>query len=190
MYLRCAVHESPKQWKVWLPLAELSYNSTFHTSLGCSPFKALNVYDADLGLGISLQSQGNNEVIDFLQDREVQLTTINEHLATTQNIMKMQTDKNKTDRQFQIGEQVLLKLRPYAQHSVVKKPYLKLAYKFYGPYTMIDKIGIFLYLFYHDFAKIYDPSQNLLKYTSGIMAHGVMDITPWPAALGAARSGP
>jgi hypothetical protein len=39
-------------------------------------------------------------------------------------------------------------------------------------------LGIFLYLFYHDFAKIYGPPQILHK-----------DITPWPTAVGAARSG-
>jgi hypothetical protein len=49
--------------------------------------------------------------------------------------------------------------------------------------------GIFLYLFY-DFAKTYGPSQILQKYTSAAMTHGVRDITSWPMAVGAARSGP
>jgi hypothetical protein len=43
----------------------------------------------------------------------------------------------------------------------------------------------FLYLIYHDFAKIYSPPKILQKYTSA-----VRDITPWLAAVGAARSGP
>jgi hypothetical protein len=50
MYLRCSVQDSPKTWKAWLPLAELWYNSSFHTSIGCSPFKALYGYDPDLGV--------------------------------------------------------------------------------------------------------------------------------------------
>lgn len=145
MYLRCAVHESPKQWKAWLPLTELWYNSTFHTSLGCSPFKALYGYEAELGMGISLTEQENNVAMDFLQDREAQLAALKQHLATTHNRMKIQADKSRTDRQFQIGEQVLLKLQPYAQHSMVNRPYPKLAYKFYGPYTVTDKIGVAAY---------------------------------------------
>jgi hypothetical protein len=48
----------------------------------------------------------------------------------------------------------------------------------------------FIYLFYRDYAKIYGPPKILQKYTSGAMAHGVRDITPWAVALGAARSGP
>jgi hypothetical protein len=49
---------------------------------------------------------------------------------------------------------------------------------------------IFLYLFYHEFAKIYGPSQILQKYTSAAVAHDVRDITLWPTAAGVARSGP
>jgi hypothetical protein len=48
----------------------------------------------------------------------------------------------------------------------------------------------FLYLFYHDFAKIYDPPQIFQNYTSAVVAHGIRDKTSWPTAVGAARSGP
>lgn len=145
MYLCCAVHESPKKWKAWLPLVELWYNSTFHTSLACSPFKALYGYEANLGLGISLHDQAHSEVVDLLQERETQLSALKQHMTTAQNRMKTQADKNRTDRQFQVGEQVLLKLQPYAQHSLVNRPYPKLAYKFYGPFTIMDRIGAATY---------------------------------------------
>ena len=49
MYLRCAVHDSPSKWKSWLSLVELWYNTSFHSSLGCSPFKALYGYEPNLG---------------------------------------------------------------------------------------------------------------------------------------------
>jgi hypothetical protein len=45
MYLRCSVHASPTKWKAWLPLAELWHNTSYHSALGCSPFKALYGYD-------------------------------------------------------------------------------------------------------------------------------------------------
>jgi transposase InsO family protein len=32
-YLRCSVSSTPRQWLKWLPLAELWYNSCFHTTL-------------------------------------------------------------------------------------------------------------------------------------------------------------
>lgn len=55
--------------------------------------------------------------------------------------MKAQADKHHIDRQFQVGEQVLLKLQPYAQHSVANRPFPKLAYKYYGPFTIDERIG-------------------------------------------------
>lgn len=46
MYLRCATHDHPKKWFSWLALAEFWYNTSHHTAIGCSPFRALYGYDA------------------------------------------------------------------------------------------------------------------------------------------------
>jgi hypothetical protein len=59
--------------------------------------------------------------------------------------MKSQADKHRTERQFYVGEPVLLKLQPYAQHFVVNRPCHKLAYKYFGPFTMLDRIGAVAY---------------------------------------------
>jgi hypothetical protein len=55
-------------------------------------------------------------------------------LARAQQRYKHFADKKRVPREFQVGEQVLLKLQPYAQHSVVNRPCPKLAIN-YGPYT-------------------------------------------------------
>lgn len=59
--------------------------------------------------------------------------------------MKMQADKKRTEKIFQVGEQVLLKLQPYAQTSLVNRPCHKLAFKFYGPFRILEKIGLVAY---------------------------------------------
>ena len=41
MYLRCATSVSPTKWCSWLPLAQYWYNTTYYSSLNCTPYKAL-----------------------------------------------------------------------------------------------------------------------------------------------------
>lgn len=41
-YLRCMTSSKPRKWKALLPHAEWWYNTTFHTSLGMSPYQALH----------------------------------------------------------------------------------------------------------------------------------------------------
>ncbi|KAK1649502.1 hypothetical protein QYE76_067307 [Lolium multiflorum] len=48
-YLRCAVQDNPKHWKKWIAMAEFWYNSSFHTALGCTPFKALYRVEPNFG---------------------------------------------------------------------------------------------------------------------------------------------
>jgi hypothetical protein len=69
------------------------------------------------------------------------MQALKQHLAQAQNRMKVMADKKRTDHQFQVGDKVLLKLQPYTQSSVANRPYPKLAYKFYGPYTILERIG-------------------------------------------------
>lgn len=41
IYLRCFVHACPSKWCSWLSLAEFWYNTSFHSTLGKSPFEML-----------------------------------------------------------------------------------------------------------------------------------------------------
>ena len=55
--------------------------------------------------------------------------------------MKHQANKGRTDREFQVGDFVYVKLQPYHQNSVVNRRCLKLAAKFFGPYQIVGRVG-------------------------------------------------
>lgn len=59
--------------------------------------------------------------------------------------MKLNADKLRSDIQFQVGDKVLLKLQPCAQSSLVNRPFPKLAMKYFGPYTILERIGAAAY---------------------------------------------
>jgi hypothetical protein len=69
MYLRCVVYDSPKKWKSWLSLAELWYNTSYHTALGCTPFKALHGYDTNSSISLSGLDSSTSEAALTVQDR-------------------------------------------------------------------------------------------------------------------------
>lgn len=140
MYLRCAVSATPRLWKSWLAQAEFWYNTSFHSSLGCSPFKALYGYDPAVGAVHSLSTTPPS-IAEFVSNRQAQALLLKEQLQRAQLKMKSVADKKRSDVEYQVGDQVLLKLQPYVQSSVVSRPWPKLAMKYFGPYKVLARVG-------------------------------------------------
>lgn len=86
-------------------------------------------------------SATQHSVREMLEARDAHTSLLKQNLAAAQNRIKTQADKHKTDREFMVGDKVLVKLQPYAQTSVVNRPYPKLSLKFYGPFTVLERIG-------------------------------------------------
>ena len=55
--------------------------------------------------------------------------------------MKSQADKHRTEREFEVGDMVYLKLQPYIQTSVAPRSNQKLSFKYFGPYKILQKVG-------------------------------------------------
>lgn len=167
MYLRCAVSEHPQQWSQWLPLAEFWYNSSYHSSLGCTPFKAVYGHEPNLGqLPQPLQAT-HPDLHGWPQERHHYSEFLHQHLNRAQTKMKSDADKKRSPREFTVGEKVFLKLQPYAQASVVNRPYPKLVMKFFGPFEILEKIGPAAY-------KLLLPSGSLVHPVSTHLNRNLM----------------
>jgi hypothetical protein len=66
---------------------------------------------------------------------------IRQHLERAQQRMENQANKHRSEREFAVGDQVYLKLQPYVQTSVARRPSHKLGFKYFGPYTILKKVG-------------------------------------------------
>jgi hypothetical protein len=59
--------------------------------------------------------------------------------------MRRQANKNRSKRSFKVGDMVFLKLQPYVQASVARHAHHTLAFKFFGPYRILDRVGAVAY---------------------------------------------
>lgn len=75
-----------------------------------------------------------------LKNRDELLSTLKNHMALAQNRMKQHADSNLTERDFAIGDYVYLKLHPYRQKSLLKRPSHKLSPRYYDPFKILERI--------------------------------------------------
>lgn len=69
------------------------------------------------------------------------LESLKHHLDVAQNRMKKQANKERREVEYDVGDLVFLKLRPYRQKSIVHRRNEKLAPRFFGPYKILDRVG-------------------------------------------------
>lgn len=140
-YLRSFVHEKPSQWYNFLSLAEWSYNTSIHSSIGITPFEV--VYGkSPPSIPQYLLGTSQIEAVDsILSSRHAMLELLKQRLTKAQNAMKIQADHKRRDISYAVGDWVYVKLRPYRQTSVATASYTKLSKRFYGPFQITKKIG-------------------------------------------------
>lgn len=144
-FLRCFVNACPTKWMDWLSSVEFWYNTSPHTSIGFSPFEALYGYTPKTLVLFSLDMAATPDVATWVQDKYTMNQLIRQHLHRAEQRMKKQADRYRTERTFSVRDSVYLKLQPYVQSSLAPRSNQKLAFKFFGPYKILAKVGSVAY---------------------------------------------
>ncbi|GKA59301.1 putative reverse transcriptase domain-containing protein, partial [Tanacetum coccineum] len=110
--LRACVIDFGGSWDVHLPLAEFSYNNSYHSSIRCAPFEAL---------------YGRK----FL---------IKENLKAARDRQKSYADNRRKPLEFEVGDRVSLKVSPWKGVMRFGKKG-KLAPRYVGPFEILERIG-------------------------------------------------
>ncbi|XP_078170149.1 uncharacterized protein LOC144564426 [Carex rostrata] len=115
------VFDNQKNWASYLPLAEWWYNTTFHSATKLTPFGALYGYPPPQFSMSSAPKSVVESVNLLLKDRQQALSQLKANLAKAQNRIKQFADRKRSERSFEKGDWVYLKLQPYMQISVSGK---------------------------------------------------------------------
>jgi hypothetical protein len=147
-YLHCFVFDKQTKWFKWLPLAEWCYNTSFHTTTKKTLFMALYGYHPP-SITSSLKEKSKVQAVEYhIKHQQQVLQILKENLTMAHNRMKQQEDQHCSERSFEVGDWVFLRLQPYKQMSLKQdKKDNKLSPNYYGPYKVLQKIGTMAYKF-------------------------------------------
>lgn len=140
-YLRCMTGSKPQEWTDWIHLAEWWYNISFHSAIQSTPYEIVYGQPPPPYIPYIPGDSRNTAVDRSLNARERVLKHLKEQLMMAQNRMKQQADKHRSERTFQVGAWVFLKLHPFRQFTLLQQHTHKLSPKYCGPFQILERIG-------------------------------------------------
>ncbi|GJR45009.1 putative reverse transcriptase domain-containing protein [Tanacetum coccineum] len=111
--LRECVIDFGSSWDVHLPLAEFSYNNSYHSSIRCAPFEAL--YGRKCRTPVLWAEIGDGSLIgpELVLETTDKVVLIKEKLKAVRDHQKSYADKRRKPLEFEVGDRVLSKVSPW-----------------------------------------------------------------------------
>ncbi|GJV46704.1 putative reverse transcriptase domain-containing protein [Tanacetum coccineum] len=142
--LRVCVIDFGGSWNIHLPLAEFSYNNSYHSSIRCAPFEAL--YGRKCRSPVLWAEIGDSRLIgpELVQETTDKVVVIRDRLKAARDRPKNYADNRRKPLEFQVGDHVMLKVSPWK--GIVRFGRKgKLAPRFVGPFEILERIGYVAY---------------------------------------------
>ncbi|KAB2617405.1 S ribonuclease [Pyrus ussuriensis x Pyrus communis] len=138
--LRASVLQFGDAWHQRLDLMEFAYNNSFHSSIGMAPFEAL--YGRACRTPLCWSEVGERVLVgpEIVEETTQNVQVIKSNLKAAQDRQKRLADRHATDRTYEVGDWVFLKLSQW--RGVVrfgKKG--KLSPRYIGPYVVTERVG-------------------------------------------------
>ncbi|GJS32891.1 putative reverse transcriptase domain-containing protein [Tanacetum coccineum] len=142
--LRACVIDFGGSWDVHLPLAEFSYNNSYHSSIRCAPFEAL--YGRKCRSPILWAEIGESSLIgpELVQEMTDKVVLIKEKLKAARDHQKSYADNRRKPLEFEVGDRVMLKVSPWKGVIRFGKKG-KLSPRYVGPFEILKRIGPIAY---------------------------------------------
>ncbi|GJY19525.1 putative reverse transcriptase domain-containing protein [Tanacetum coccineum] len=115
----------------------------YHSSIQCAPFKAL--YGKKCRSPILWAEVKENQLIrpEMVQETTDRVVLINERLKAARDRQKSYADNRRKPLEFEVGDQVLLKVSPWKGLVRFRKKH-KLLPRYVGPFEVLERIGLCL----------------------------------------------
>eukprot|EP00253_Pinus_taeda_P002337 PITA_02337 len=138
--LRMYVMDQQSHWEKYLPLVEFSYNSSYHNSIGMPPFEAL--YGRPCRTPLSWDRLEDRVIIgpELIHEMEAQVNQIRQRLKEAQDRQKSYVDAHRTNRRYEVGDQVFVRIKPNKSTIRFGKG-TKLSPQFIGPFKVVERVG-------------------------------------------------
>ncbi|KAD4585810.1 hypothetical protein E3N88_23411 [Mikania micrantha] len=139
MLRACAV-DYEGNWNKHLPLAEFSYNNSYHSSIDMAPFEML--YGRKCRTPICWGEVGQKELgnLDVVKATTERLEQIKSRMKAAQDRQNSYADKRRRPIEFQVGDMVLLKVSPWKGLIRFRK-HENLSPRYIGPFKILARVG-------------------------------------------------